>query len=54
MELKSAAVGYLRLMLLAALTFLLLRLLGMTGIEQFVQNYAVKMLSHVPLHEGMI
>ncbi len=52
--LKSAAAGYLTLMLSAALTFLLLRVLGMADVEQFVHNYEVKTLSHLPLHEGII
>ncbi|MDQ3797256.1 MAG: DUF389 domain-containing protein [Pseudomonadota bacterium] len=52
--LKSAAAGYLTLILSAAVTFLLLRLLGVAGVEQFIHNYEVKTLSHIPLREALV
>jgi hypothetical protein len=52
--LKSAGAGYLTLILAAALTFLLLRLLGMADVEQFIHNYEVKTLSHIPLREALL
>lgn len=54
MGLKSAVAGYLTLIVSAALTFLLLRLLGVAGVEQFVHNYEVKALSHIPLREVVV
>jgi hypothetical protein len=54
MGLKSAVAGYLTLILSAALTFLLLRLLGLASVEQFVHNYEVKTLAHIPLREVIV
>jgi uncharacterized membrane protein len=44
--LKSALMGYGILLLAAALTFALLRWIGVTNVDEFIKNQAVEMMSH--------
>jgi hypothetical protein len=52
--LTSAGVGYLALALSAAVVFLVLRLVGMTTVEEFIGNSEVETLAHPTLREILV